>query len=204
MIIQNLKLFLFICVLVLSPVLFLAMKYRAKFWKLFGSALFPLILGVLLVYNIVSYPSLNWFAIFPSYQGPLQRLPSNELISLYEHGSAQARVAWIYSLVEIYYPGKILGVPDGLMDSLNLSGELLRTQGRLAGLVAVEVEHNLTENQAEGILAMEKDSIRMDDGNLYHFITEEKDPEATLLLLQRGNELFFIPEDLLPGKEGGL
>ncbi len=161
-------------------------------------------LGRYLIYNILSYPTLNWFVIFPSYQGTFQRLPSNQLISLYDHGSAQARAAWIYSLVEIYYPGKTLGVPDGLMDSLNLSGELLRTQGRLAGLVAVEIDHNLTEDQAGGILAMKRDSIRMDDGNLYHFITEEKDPESTLLLLQRGNELFFIPEDLLPGKEGGL
>lgn len=204
MIIQNLKVFLFIFLLVLIPVIFLAIKFRNKFWKLFGSVLFPLILGALLIYNIVSYPALNWFAIFPSYQGPLQRLPSNELISLYDNGSAQARTDWIYSLIEIYYPGRTLGVPDEILNSLDLSQELLKTQGRLAEVVPLDMDSDLTEAQAELIRGLELVAIKLNDGNLYYFVTEEMSPNSSLLLLKHGNQLFFVPEDLLPEKEGSL
>lgn len=204
LIIQNLKVFLLCYTLVLIPVLILAFKNREKFWKLFGSVLFPLILGTLLFYNIVSYPSLNWFAIFPSRQGPFQRLPSNGLISLFDNGSAQARAGWVYSLIEIYYQGKTLGVPDEIMKSLNLSQELLKTQGRLVDVVPLEMENELTEGQAELILGMDSVSIKLDDGNIYHFVLEEMDPNSYLLLLKYGNQLFFLPEDLLPLGEGSV
>ena len=204
MIIEDLKLFLLTYLVILGLVLFLAIRFRRRFQKLFGSTLFPLILGVLLIYNIISYPTLSWFVIFPSYQGSLQRLPSNELISLYDNGSAQARTAWIYSLVEIYYQGMRLGVPAGLLNSLDLSAELLQTQGRLAEVVQLEFENDLTIDQVDLILAMEFVSIRLDDGNIYYFVTEETDSDSSLLLLKLGNQLIFVPKDLLPEREMSL
>jgi len=203
MVIENLKFFLLIFLAILGLVTLLAFKFREKFWKLFGSVL-PLILGALFIYNILSYPSLNWFVIFPSYQGPFQRLPSNELISLYDVGSAEARIGWIYSLIEIYYPGKTLGVPEEVLDSLDLSPELLVTQGRLADVVTLEFDSELNDDQADQILGMEAVSIRLDDGNLYHFLTGETDPKSYLLLLKHGNQIFFVPEGLLPDEEVNL
>ena len=204
MIIKDLKLFLLTYLAILSVVLFLAIRFRSRFQKLFGSTLFPLILGTLVVYNIISFPSLNWFVIFPSYQGPFQRLPSNELISLYEVGSAKARTGWIYTLIEIYYPGMRLDVSEEVLNSLDLSPELLLTQGRLADVSLIESDGELTADQVELILDMRPVSVNMDDGNLYHFLTGEMDPNSSLLLLKHGNQLFFIPEDLLPEEEGNF
>jgi hypothetical protein len=204
MIVKDLKLFLLTYLAILCVVLFLAIRFRRRFQKLFGSTLFPLILGILIVYNIISYPSLNWFVIFPSYQGPFQRLPSNELISLYDAGSAKAQIEWIYSLIEIYYPGKTLGVPKEVLGSLDLSAELLQTQGRLAEVVPLEFDSDLTVDQVDLILAMEFVSIRLDDGNIYYFVTEETDSDSYLLLLKHGNQLIFVPKDLLPEREMSL
>ena len=204
MVIENLTAFFFIYVACCALALFVLVKFKKRLWTLFCSVLFPLILISQFTYNVISSPSLDLFTIFPYNQGRLERLPSNELIDLLDHGTAQSRTVWICPLIELYYQGRTLLIPDDVLDSLDISRELLQTLGQLAEVVPVDLDRKLTENEVEMILDLEGDKILMNDGNLYHFVTGGVDQKSPLLLLKYENQLFFIPGDLLSDWESSL
>lgn len=202
-----------IYLVVLSFVLVLSIKFRSKFWNLYGSALFPVLLAAIFIYNLVSFPSINQPYFNWAYQGVLQQLPSNELIDLFKR--TPLRAEWIYALIEDYYLGRTLFIPESELSSLELSLDSLRSQGRLANVITIESDGKLTEDEVELILGLEhvdvstrevdlNNNITATEGDIYYFITEEKDPDSPLLLLRYENQVFIIPEDLLPIPEGGL
>jgi len=200
---------------VLSLLLFLSIRYREKFWTRFGSVLFPILLAVLFIYNLISFPAINQPYSNWAYQGRLQRLPSSELLDLFETSATPLRADWIYALVEDYYLGRTLLIPENIIDSLDLSLEGLLSQGRLADVEIIEFEKKLTADEVKKVLGMRyvdmptrevdsKNNITTREGDVYYFILEEVDPNSPLLLLKHENQLFFIPEDLLPDLEGSL
>jgi hypothetical protein len=97
-----------------------------------------------------------------------------------------------------------LFIPENLLDSLELSVERLLSQGRLADVIPIELDEILTEAEVEMILGLEYVDLGTKEGNVYHFVTEEKDPNSPLLLLVHESQFFFIPEDLLTDLEGSL
>jgi hypothetical protein len=206
-----------ICIylVVLSLLLFLSMKYREKFWDRFRSLLFPIIMAALLFYNLVAFPFINQPYFNWAYRGRLQRLPSNELLDLVETNDTPLKPEWIYTFIANLYQGKTLLIPGSLIDNLDLSLENLLHQGRLAAVKTIEKKGDLTEAEIGSILDMDLvkiptkkiddlGNVTKEDGYIYYFIQEEKNPKAPLLLLRNQNQLFFIPEDLLSGLEGGL
>ena len=165
----------------------------------FGSVILQLVLGGTVIYNLIAFPSIN-----QADPWSLQRVPSNELVDLFDMSLAPFKTSWVYSLVDTYYQGRTLLIPEEILDSLLLSVELLQTQGHLSEVVPIEIDDKLTKGDVELILGKDYVDIRTKDGETYHFITEEKDPSSPLLLLKYENQLFFIPDDLLPALEGGL
>ncbi len=198
MAVQELK-FVYIVLAIIGILISLLIKIWFKSWYRFGIILIPLILVGNIITNLIWFPAIN--------QGDrwqLQRLPSNELIDLYNTSITPFKAGWIYSLVELYYQGRTLLIPDDVLDSLDISRELLQTQGQLAEVVPVDLDRKLTENEVEMILDLEGDKILMNDGNLYHFVTGGVDQKSPLLLLKYENQLFFIPGDLLSDWESSL
>ena len=198
MAVQELK-FVYIVLAIIGILISLLIKIWFKSWYRFGIILIPLILVGNIITNLIWFPAIN--------QGDrwqLQRLPSNELIDLYNTSITPFKAGLIYSLVELYYQGRTLLIPDDVLDSLDISRELLQTQGQLAEVVPVDLDRKLTEREVEMILDLEGDKILMNDGNLYHFVTGGMDQKSPLLLLKYENQLFFIPGDLLSDWESSL
>ena len=195
---QNLKLFLLFYLILLALVLILSIRFRNKYWSLFGSVLFPLILIVLITYNLVMFPAFNRIDVPPYFQARLQQLSSKDLIDLFDKSITKARSAWIYTLVEIYYQGRVLLIPIDQLDSLGLSMERLQDQGRLMDIRMIDTDFSLTEGEVELILSLDHADLSTKEGDYFHFVTQVKDPAASLLLIKYENQLFFIPEDLLP------
>lgn len=186
-------------VVLMSIVIPLMIKLQDKFWFRFGTVMLPLILVSTLIYNLISFPSTDRAGIWS-----LQRLPSNELIDLFDESTTPIKTAWLYPLIDSYYQSRTLIISDSLLGSLNLSVELLQTQGHLADIKIIDLDTRLSEGDVELILGMEIVDLRMVNGHVYHFVTEELDPGSPLLLLRHEKQLFFIPEDLLPDPEGSL
>lgn len=171
-------------------------KLGDKFWIQYGTVAFPLLVGGLLIFNLIAYPTLNQGNKWNS-----SRLPSNELIDLLKNSLGQPISNWIYPLIEDHYPGRVLYIPESLTGSLDLSLEGMKNKGRLADVILIEFDYDLTGEEVDLILKMEYDKIDLMEGGVYHFITEENSPESPLLLLKHENRYFFIPEDLLPNGE---
>ena len=186
--------------LVLAGLVFALQKnLRDKFWYPFGTVIFPLLMGALFIFNLISYPTFNKANKWNS-----SRLPSNELIDLLKNSLGQPLTSWIYPLIEDHYPGRILYIPESISDSLDLSLERMKNQGRLADVIPVELNDDLTREDVDLILEIEHDRIDLNERGIYHFIIEERSPESPLLLLKFENWYFFIPEDLLPNGEDRL
>ncbi len=136
---------------------------RTRF-RIFG-VLVPLILGGNLIFNLVSFSSINTTNIWS-----LERVPSTELIDLYKASSAPLRVEWIYPIIEEFYHGSTLYIPAGLMDSLKFTVELLQARGRLVEVIPLESGMELSERDIEYFLSLENDDISTKDGDVYHFM----------------------------------
>jgi len=173
-------------------------KLQEKFWLRFSAVMFPFLLVGHILFNVISFPAVN------QARWRLRRLPSNDLIDLMDNSYSQRRTYWIYPLMEIYYAGRTLQIPENLLDSLPLSKEELQRKGRLAEVVPIEMIAELTEGEVELILAADYLDISIDDGYLYHFVMQETDLDSPLLLRRYEDRLFFIPKDLLPDTESGL
>lgn len=174
-------------------------KLHKKLRDRIGPVILQLILAGTVIYNLISFSSIN-----QADPWRLQRLPSNELVDLVDSSLAPFKTIWIYPLIDIYCQGRTLLIPEGFLDSLNLSAELLQSQGLLADVRPIKSGGELTEGEVELILGMDQIDIRTKEGETYHFIMEEKDPSAPLLLLRYENQLFFIPKDLQPESGSGL
>jgi hypothetical protein len=128
-------------------------------------------------------------------------LPSNELIDLLKNSLGQPIPDWIYPLIEEHYPGRILYIPEKLASSLDLSLERLKSQGRLADVILIEYDHDLTGEEVDLIMKMDNEEIDLMEGGIYHFIREVESLESPLLLLKFENRYFFISDELLPNGE---
>lgn len=182
---------------VLSIFIVLLVIFRKKIPHRFGSALFLLLSPILILYNLISFP-----AFLKSAEWNPQPLPSNELLDLFENSLSPTRTSWIYPLIEDYYLGRTLLVSEVLLDSVGLSRERLLGQGRLERVKLIDDEINITSGDLDQILDFESVSyLNAKTNQSYYFVLEEKDPGVPLLLLRHDNQLFFIPEDLLPGGE---
>jgi hypothetical protein len=201
---RDLKSIILIYSIVLILVLFLSLKFRDKFWFLFSAVLFPLISLALITYNLVRFPAFNRVDIPPYFQARLQRLSSKDLIELFDNSITKARSGWIYTLVEIYYQGRTLLIPEDYMEFIELSLEKLQAQGRLIDVQTIELNYVLTESRIELIQELDFSSLSTREGDLFYFVTQEKDQNSPLLLLKYGDMLIFIPQDLLPENEGDL
>lgn len=199
----------------LSILFALSIILRGKFWHRFGALVFPILLGGVIIFNLLSFPAVNQPYFNWAYQGRLQRLPSNQLIDLFKTSQTPLRADWIYPFIADYYPGRTLLIPENLLDSLELSLDQLDSQGQLAAVEVIEFNGVLEESQAEIIQEWEMavvptreldsdGNITREEGDSYHFFREEEDTEAALLLLRYDDQLFFIPEDLLPAAEEDL
>ena len=200
MLIPNFKFYLVCYLAVLILVLAFSIKFRDRFWRVL-SAVYPLILIAYLLFNGLTFRLINQNHIHPAYQGHLERLPTNELIDLFITSTSPSRASWIYLLVEDYYQGRVLWIPENALDSLELSPERLQTQGRLARVEIRDLDDGLSDDEIARILDLEFTMIDNKSGLTYHFILQESDPDSPLLLLKEGNRLFFIPQDLLPEGE---
>jgi len=185
-----------IFLIVLSIVVIHTTILRNKLWIRFGTMLFPLILVANIIYNFYSFDQIN-----KSKEWQLQRLPSNELIDLIEMMPTLIKKPWIYPLIGEYYPGRTLSITLNLLDPLDLSLELLQSQGRLAYVKTIEHDKKLTEHEVEMFLRMKYVELFLENGETYHFITEEMGPNSPLLILKHESQIFIIPEDLLPESE---
>ncbi len=181
-----------IFLIVLSIVVIHTTILRNKVWIRLGTMLFPLILVANIIYNFYSFDQIN-----KSKEWHLQRLPSNELIDLIEMMPTPIKTRWIYPLIGEFYPGRTLSIPLKLLDSLDLSLELLQSQGRLAYVKTIEHDKKLTEHEVEMFLRMKYVELYFVNGETYHFITEEMGPNSPLLILKHESQIFIIPEDLL-------
>jgi len=202
MMFDNFKLYVFVYLIILIMALAVSLKFREKFWKIFCSV-FPLILLCHILFNFITFRSINQNHIHPAYQGHLERLPSNELIDLFVTSTSPSRASWIYLLVEDYYQGQTLWIPESIIDSLDLSPERLHSQGRLADVKILDIENELSEDEIDKILSMEYAEIYTKEGVTYHFIREERDSKSPLLILQQDDRLFFFPQGLLQEKNEG-
>jgi len=158
-----------------------------------------LIMGGNLLFNLFSFSSINQADLWN-----LRRLPSNELIDLYKASSAPLRTEWIYPVIEDFYDGSTLYIPADMMDSLDLSVELLRTRGRLVEVIPLESGMELSERDIEYLLSMDNDVISTKNGKVYHFIEMVDEAAGSVLLIEHEIQFFFIPADFLPDLEGGL
>lgn len=203
MITIDLKIFLIFYLIALSLVFTLSIVFRRRFWYLFGRVL-PIIFIAHFLLNMLLFPAINQAHIHPAYEGYLHRLPSNELIDLLYNSTSPSRIGWVYPLVEDYYIGRTLLIPNSILDSLDLSLERLRSQGRLADVIITDFRYELTDGDVDQVLDMDFIDLDTKQGDVYYFVMERNDPNAPLVLLRSENQLFFIPEDLLPGGEGDL
>ena len=196
----------------LSIVIALSIIFREKFWHRFGSWLFPILLGVLIIFNLFSFPAINQPYFNWAYQGHLQRLPSNQLIDLFQTSGSPLRADWIYPFVEDYYQGRKLLIPENLTDSLELNQERLLSQSRLAVVETIAFNGELTKDEVEMLLDLEtvsiptrvlnsEGNITKEQGDVYHFVLGEKDASVPVLLLKHENQFFFVPLDHVPEKE---
>jgi hypothetical protein len=203
MVLQNFKYLLFIYLAILGLMLFLSIRYKAKFWGLLGRV-FPLLLAALVLFNLISFSFINQAYIHPAYRGHLERLQSNELIDLLENSASPPRKVWIYALVEDYYQGRVLLVPEELLDSLDLSQERLQAQGQLADLKTIDYQVKPTAEDMQQILSREYFDLNTIDGGVFTFVIEGADSNVPLLFFKYGNQHYFVPEDLLSDLESDL
>ena len=118
-----------------------------------------LLLGGNLIFNLVSFSSINRADLWS-----LERVSSNELIDLYKASSAPLWTAWIYPIIEDFYDGATMYVPAEMMDSLDLSADLLQTQGRLGEVILLESGMEFSERDIEYLLSINSDSISTNSG----------------------------------------
>ena len=165
----------------------------------FFVVIIPLLLGGNLLFNLVSFSSINTDDLWS-----LKRLPSNELIDLYEVSSAPIRTEWIYPVIEDFYGGNALYIPADLLDSLDLSVELLQTRGRLVEVIHLESGMELPERDLAFMLSMDTEPLSTKNGDVYHFIGTGEEAGGAVVLIEHESQFFFIPATLLPDLEGGL
>ena len=170
---------------------------RTRFWIFI--VMVPLVLGGNLIFNLVSFSSINTADLWS-----LERVPSNELIDLYKASSAPLRTEWIYPIIEDFYDGGTLYIPADMMDSLDLSLELLQTRGRLIEVISLESSLELSERDIESVLSMENDVISTKNGDVYHFMRMGDEAGGSVVLIEYENQFFFIPAELLSDLDGGL
>ena len=197
---------------VLSLILLLGILFRKKFWSLYSSLLPYLLAGIFLInlpaFQFINRPYFNW-----AYEGVIQRLPSNQLVDLYVTSGTPIKPKWIYSVIETYYKGKSLIIPENLVESLDLSIELLESQAQLADVTLVEEDWDISAEDMELILALDPDMIQTQKldtkgnvtrevGNIYHFVSIDALSQTPLVLLRYQNKLFFLPESILLNLEG--
>ena len=191
----------------LSLLLLLAILFRKKFWTLFGPVLPYLLVGIFL-FNLISFqminrPYFNW-----AYQGVIQRLPSNGLIDLYVTSGTPIKPRWIYTVIETYYQGRSLIIPEDLVESLDLSLDLLKSQAQLIDVDLVQGDWDISPADLEVIMALDPDMIQTQKlnskgnvtqelGDIYHFVEDPADSQSALVLLRFDNKLFFVPESVL-------
>lgn len=197
---------------VLSLVLLLAILFRKKFWGLIGSV-FPYLLAGIFLINLVAFQSINRPYFNWAYQGVIQRLPSNELVDLYATSGTPIKPRWIYPVIETYYQGRTLIIPENLVESLDLSLDLLETQGQLEEVDLVVEDWDLSPADLDVIMALDPDRIQtqkldsngnvtQEAGDIYHFVSVDTVSQTPLVLLRYQNKLFFLPESILQDLEG--
>lgn len=198
-------------VVLFSLIFFLSIRFRDRFWGLFGTVL-PFLLGGIFLFNLISFefrnrPYFNW-----AYEGVLQRLPSDGMVDLYASSGTPIKPQWIYIVIETYYQGKTLTIPETLVEGLELSIDLLESQAQLDEVVLVKAPGYLSPADLEEIMALDQDKIQTqkldskgnvtrEAGDIYHFI-DAVDPQEALVLLRYQDSLFFVPESVLPELEG--
>ena len=196
----------------LSLFLFLAFRFRDKFWRLYGLML-PFLLGGIFLFNLISFgfinrPYFNW-----AYLGVLQQLPSNELVDLYATSGTPIKPRWIYAVIENYYQGQSLSIPRDVLESLDLPLESIQDQAQLSDVKIIEGDWNLSEDDLELILDLEpgkvqtqildeKGNVTREAGDTYYFVVDPADPLSPLVLLRFEDQLFFLPESILQELEG--
>ena len=186
-----------IYLVILSFLVIVLFLFRTKIKPRFVS-MFTLIQSIMVIcYNLISFPFFlqenDW---------KMQPLPSNELIDLYENSLSPTRTSWIYPLIEDHYRGRTLLIPKSFVDSLDLSLERLVSQAQLADVKLIDFVLTLMEKDLNAIKDLDSAFFLNEKTNQsFYFVLEEKDPAAPLLLLRHENQIFFIPEDLLPGGE---
>lgn len=185
-----------LAIIAISILLLIRFRYRS--WFRFGVWFIPFVFLGTIIVNLILFPVID-----QADRWQFQRLPSNDLIDLYQVSMTPYKIEWIYPLVEIYYQGRTLYTPDGLLETLDLSQELLQTQGYLADVIPLQMDRKLTESELDLILDWEDAQILMIDGNEYHFVSDGMDQDSSLLLLQSGNQVFFVPEGILSDWERG-
>ena len=182
---------------VLSLVFVLLVIFRKKIPDRFGSTFFLILYPILIIYNLISFPTFT-----KANEWNPMPLPSNELVDLFKYSLSPSRTSWIYPLIENYYVGRTLLVSGELLDSFELSQDRLLSQGRLESVNLIDYEISLTSGDLDLILDLESIYfLNVKKNQDYYFVLEEQDPSSPLLLLRYENQLFFIPQDLLPDRE---
>lgn len=187
---------LFIPSIILGIVVIVNAIFPTKLRFNVNTVLFPLILMVNIVLNLYSFQHINH-----SGRWHLQCLPSNEFIDLIESSLASFRTPWIYPLIEEYYMGRILLSSSSVLETLNLSSELLQSQGRLADVKMLDHHDiSISGQEVQMILLLEHVDVVMENGTKYIFVTEKLDSKSPILIIKYEEQVFFVPIELLPDK----
>ena len=184
---------IFFYLIVLCLLFFLQKKLREKFWVQYGRVVFPLMITALLLFNLLSFQTIN-----ESNKWSTLRLPSNSLLDLMKNSLGLSRTSWMYTLIGEYYSGRTVLIPQNVLARLGLSVERMQSQGMLADVILLESDYYLTREEVDLILRIEHGKISTKEGPFYHFFVDNKSPDSRLLLLKYENGYFFIPEDLVP------